>query len=403
MHIDAIDHVEFYVGDARQAAYYLCTAFGFRIRGQAGPETGLADQRSLQLRHGGVDLLLTSGLGPDHPATEYVARHGDGIAKIAFRVADAARTLTEATRRGGTVVSEPSRFEAGDAAVTIAEVAGVGDLAHPLIEREGPGTGFLPGVMEMLPADGDPHGDTGGEPHGGTDGDPDGETGGEPDGGLFRELDHVAVCLPAGTLHEAVHFYGQVFDFPEIFSEYVEVGRQAMASKVVQSRSANATFTLIEPDTNREPGQIDAFLRAHRGAGVQHLAFRTDDIAAAVRTLTDRGVRFLETPPAYYDRLDARLGTTDLDSELLRRHNILADRDHSGELFQIFSKSMHVRGTFFTEVIERRGARTFGSSNIKALYEAVERAASDSPRPGEDDEPDQPGQGPEAAEVVARA
>ncbi len=356
MYIDDIDHVEFYVGDAQQTAYYMCTAFGFRLCGRAGPETGLPDQRSLLLRHGGIAMVLTSGLARDHPATEYVARHGDGVAKIAFRVADADLAAAEAARRGCAVLREPVRFAAEDASVTIAEVGGFGEVTHPLVARDGSGDQFLPGAMEMLPANG------------------------EPDTGLLHTVDHVAVCLPAGTLDETVHFYGRIFDLPEIFAEYVEVGRQAMASKVVQSRSKRATFTLIEPDTGREPGQIDAFLRAHGGAGVQHLAFGAVDIATAVPALIDRGVRFLDTPSAYYDRLGARLGPTGVDIDVLRRYNILVDRDHWGELFQIFTRSMHVRGTYFMEIIDRRGAETFGSGNIKALYEAVERSDATPPR-----------------------
>jgi 4-hydroxymandelate synthase len=170
-----------------------------------------------------------------------------------------------------------------------------------------------------------------------------------------------------------VEFCERVLGLRPIFGDFIEVGAQAMDSVVVQSESGDVTFTLLEPCTDREPGQIDAFLAAHEGPGVQHLALRTDDIAAAVRSLGARGVEFLTTPAAYYDELDRRLGPTGFQTAELRELHVLVDQDHGGRLFQIFSRSAHPRRTFFFELIERRGASTFGTANIKALYEAVER------------------------------
>ena len=201
-----------------------------------------------------------------------------------------------------------------------------------------------------------------------------------PDGALLDVLDHVAVCVPSGELAPVVQFCEAALGLERIFGDYIEVGAQAMDSSVVQSPSGRVTFTLLEPDTARQPGQIDTFLDANAGPGVQHLAFGTADIAGAVRTLRARGVGFLRTPGAYYDGLAARLGETAIPLPTLRELDLLVDQDHGGQLFQIFARSTHPRGTFFLELVERRGAGSFGTNNIKALYEAVERQHADAPR-----------------------
>jgi 4-hydroxymandelate synthase len=190
---------------------------------------------------------------------------------------------------------------------------------------------------------------------------------------LLRLIDHAAVCVPAGQLGPTVDHYRDAFGFNEIFSEYVEVGEQGMDSRVVQSPSGGVTFTILEPDVTRKHGQLDDFLSWHGGAGVQHVAFATNDIVNAVRTFSGRGVGFASTPSSYYDMLEQRLGLIDVPVEALREVGVLVDRDHWGQMYQIFTQSMHVRRTLFLELIERHGARTFGTSNIKALYEAKER------------------------------
>ncbi|MCE6996424.1 4-hydroxyphenylpyruvate dioxygenase [Saccharothrix sp. S26] len=351
MNISGIDHIEMYVGDARQTAFYLCTAFGFEVCGQGGPETGLAGRRSLLLRQGDIQVVLTTGLVPDHPATEYVRRHGDGVAVVGIGVDDAAAAYRTLTERGAQPVSPPrehvsSAPGATDARVVVAEVSGFSDVTHRLVERHGSPREFLPGAIEVT------------EPGPGTD------------GKLLRAIDHLAICVPVGGLAPTARYYVEVFGFEQIFEEYVEVGGQGMFSKVVQSPSGHVTYTLIEPDPDRQPGQIDNFLTWHAGAGVQHVAFGTDDIVKAVSTLGDMGVRFLGTPGAYYDTLEDRVGHLDAPLDELRRLGVLVDRDHWGQLLQIFTESMHVRRTLFLEIIERRGALTFGSGNIKALYEA---------------------------------
>jgi 4-hydroxymandelate synthase len=355
MKIQGIDHIEFYVADLPSRAADLCAAFGFRACGYGGPDTGLPGQSSLLLRQGRAQILLTAGLAADHPATAYVRRHGDGVAAVALRTDDVRAAFAEAIAGGAAPLAAPA-YTAGDTGqVGTASVAGFGDVAHKLVERTGlvgalgPAGEFAPGLIRMTPADP------------------------QPAEGLFEAVDHIAVCLPAGDVTRTVRFYQEAFGLDEIFDERIEVGGQAMLSKVVQDSAREVTFTLIEPDLSRDPGQIDEFLASHGGAGVQHVALRTRDITGAVRVLTGRGIEFLSTPSGYYSSLEERLGTLAIPARRLQELDILADRDRWGQMFQIFARSTHERRTFFFELIERRGALTFGTRNIKALYEALER------------------------------
>ncbi|MDG4764620.1 4-hydroxyphenylpyruvate dioxygenase [Solwaraspora sp. WMMD406] len=356
MDIRGIDHIEFYVGDAQQAAFYFCRAVGFGLLGQGGPETGLTGQRSLLLGQADIRMVLTSGLTAEHPASRYVQRHGDGIAVVALEVDDAAGAYAELLERGATPVTPPTTVTGAHAEVVTAEVEGFGDVVHRLVQRRGDRREFLSGGIEALPSAGEA----------------DKPLADEADK-LLAEIDHLAVCVPPGQLDATVRRYREVFGFGEIFTERIEVDGQSMNSTVVQSPSQRVTLVLLEPDTSRRPGQIDAFLDRHTGAGVQHLGLRTDDIVTAVETLGSRGVRFAGTPGSYYDTLEDRVGPVDAPLDRLRDLGVLVDRDHGGQLLQIFTESMHVRRTLFLELIERRGARTFGSGNIKALYEAKER------------------------------
>jgi 4-hydroxymandelate synthase len=345
----SIDHIEFYVGDAIAMTQSLGSVYGFRVYGRGGPETGLPGQRSVLLGQGAIRILLTSGLHEDHPASQFVARHGDGVAVIGLRTDDAA-AFADAVAAGATSVGQPRSWEDDKARVVTAEIEGFGEVVYRLVERHGPDGEFLPGAIVMEP--------------GAADG---------ADGDVLTLIDHVALCVPAGQLGPTIAFHQQVLGFAVIFQEYVEVGAQGMLSKVVQSPSGGATFTIIEPDLSRQPGQIDDFLAWHGGAGVQHLAFLTQDIVAAVRTFAERGAGFAATPASYYGMLGARLGPTEIPVEALRPLGILVDRDHWGQMYQIFAKSTHIRRTYFHELIERRGARTFGMSNIPALYAAKDR------------------------------
>ncbi|GAA1157521.1 4-hydroxymandelate synthase [Kitasatospora gansuensis] len=318
MTIQSIAHVEFHCADADLFAAYLVEAYAFTREPPVAAEPGV---RRVWVRQGTIRLLLSSAGQPDHPVAEFVARHGDGVAVFALGCADPAAALDRALRNGARPLAPGL-------------VAGFGDVALR----------FVPEPEQSAPT-----------------------------ADLLQFLDHAALCVPAGELAGAVKFCEQALGFRRIFDEYIEVGAQAMDSSVVQSPSGLVTFTLIEPDTARSPGQIDTFLDRHEGSGVQHLAFHTGDITTAVRELAGRGVEFLSTPQTYYDALPERIGATSVPVTTLRELNVLVDQDHGGQLYQIFTRSAHDRRTFFLELIERQGAGTFGSANIRALYEAVER------------------------------
>jgi 4-hydroxymandelate synthase len=348
MNIFDIDHIEFFVGDARQAARSLCAAYGFRVQGRGGAGHG---QHTVLLGQGGIRLLLTSGLHGGHRASRYVAQHGDGAAVIAFRTDDVVAAFSAAVAAGARAIQTPQVYQSGGRSAIVAEVSGFADVSHRLIEHRGADHDLLPGIDTFEGARPEP-------------------------GDLLETIDHAAICVPAGDLDPTVHFYEKAFGFTQIFQEYIEVGEQGMHSKVVQSPSRGVTFTLIQPDLSRRRGQIDDFLSWHEGAGVQHVAFSTTDIVAAVRACMDRGVEFAATPYSYYDALAGRLGAIDVPVDQLRPLGILVDRDHWGQMYQIFAKSDHIRRTYFVELIERHGARTFGTSNIPALYAAKERELS---------------------------
>jgi 4-hydroxymandelate synthase len=350
MKTSSFDHIEFYVGDAIAMTQSLCSAYGFRVYGHGGPETGLPGQRSVLLGQGAIRILLTSGLHEDHPASQFVARHGDGVAVIAFGTDAVAAAYADAVAAEGTGIAQPRSWENDEARVVTAEIEGFGDVIYRLVERHGPDAEFQPGAIVMEPGAAD-----------------------EAAGDLLTLIDHAALIVPPGQLDPTIAFHEKALGFTVIFQEYVEVGAQGMFSKVVQSPSGGATFTIIEPDISRQAGQIDDFLAWHGGAGVQHLAFLTQDIVHAVATIAERGAGFAETPSSYYDMLGARLGATAIPVESLRPLGILVDRDHWGQMYQIFAKSTHIRRTYFHELIERRGARTFGMSNIPALYAAKDR------------------------------
>lgn len=329
-----LDHIELFVGDLDLALAEYGRPYAFAA-------TTLEDRSGRAwravLRQGAVRLVLTRPDGDDAGAA-FVASHGDGVGDIALRVVDAADAFGEAVARGARPVREPApdpRFPDED--VTRASVAGFGDVVHSLVQR--PAAPEPASRAEQR----------------------------------FAVVDHLAVCLEPGTLDPTVEFYEQVLGFRHTFSERIEVGDQAMNSKVVAGAGGAVTLTLIEPDPAATPGQIDTFLKAHGGPGVQHVAFGTDDAVRAVRELRGRGVAFLSTPGAYYDALPRRLAPRGHPVEDLRETNLLVDEDHGGQLFQIFTRSTHERATLFFEVVERMGARSFGSANISALYEAVQR------------------------------
>ncbi|WP_243744551.1 4-hydroxyphenylpyruvate dioxygenase [Streptomyces hainanensis] len=359
----SLEYVELYVTDAEASAGDFVREYGFEVAGRLAPDA--ATHRSVAVRQGRILLVLTQGLADEHPASEYVQEHGDGVAVVALRTDDAAAAYAAAVDAGASPVAAPHRPE-GPAGPAVAEVAGFGGVRLAFVQHPGapggpaePTARRVPLPPGLVPCDQEPPGTA------------------QPV--RLGAVDHFAVCVPAGELAATVAFYEVALGFRMIFEERIVVGNQSMNSQVVQNARGDVTFTLIEPDTTREAGQIDEFLKNHGGAGVQHVAFSADDIVRAVGMLRANGVEFLETPRAYYTLLPERMDLDRHGVDALMRLNILADADHSGQLYQIFTRSRHPRRTLFMEIIERFGAETFGSGNIKALYEAVEL---DSTAPG---------------------
>lgn len=327
-----IEYTELYVSDERTAVEYLVSSFGFtRIA-----ESSDAGAHSSLLRQGSAQVVVTTGRGTE----EFLEAHGDGVADIAFACDDVSRTRDMALAAGASeLMSEPGRHV----------VTGFFGTRHTLVPRS---------AGNRVPA---------GRPWARTP-----ATSVRPLGHI-RLLDHVAVCAESGTLADCADFYANGFGIPRYSSEYVEVGEQALDSIVVRSPSGGITFTILEQDPTKKPGQIQGFVSRNDGPGVQHLAFLVDDILSAVREYGDRGVDFLRTPGAYYDMLADRLPDIRAEISDLRLTNVLADRDEWGYLLQLFTRSPYQRNTMFYELVQRRGARGFGGANIKALYEAVER------------------------------
>jgi 4-hydroxymandelate synthase len=321
-----IGHIEVYATDRPAVVDYFTSSCGLAVRAHAPSENA----HSTLLERGDVRLIVTGGAD----ASGFLEEHGDGVADIAFVCADPDAVRRSALAAGG-------RPAGPDGAVS-----GFGPVRHTLLPSTAPA---WPSDRTWVPVE---------------------ATG--PDGHI-RALDHVAVCVDAGSLADCVAYYLDGFGFERYSSEYIEVGNQAMDSIVVRNPAANATFTVLEPDAVRAAGQIDAFLERNGGPGVQHLAFLVDDIVSAVRDYRRRGVEFLTTPGTYYDALTERLDEMTLEIADLRETGVLADRDEWGYLLQLFTRSPHPRNTLFYELIQRRGARGFGSANIRALYEAVER------------------------------
>ncbi|MFC4078944.1 4-hydroxyphenylpyruvate dioxygenase [Amycolatopsis samaneae] len=334
-----VDYVEMYVGNLEEAAFGWVERYDFPIAGTSRS----ADHRSVTMRTGAITLVLTEPTSDRHPGATYLQTHGDGVADIALRTPDVAAAFEAAVRAGATAVREPVRHpEAGPREpVVTATIGGFGDVVHTLVQYEG--AAATPKAVDH-----------------------------SEHAGKLLEIDHFAVCLDAGDLGPTVAFYERALGFRQIFEEHIVVGAQAMNSTVVQGAAGTVTLTLIEPDVNADPGQIDEFLKNHHGAGVQHIAFTSDNAVRAVRRLSQHGVEFLKTPETYYDLLEQRIRVETHRIDDLRPVNLLVDEDHGGQLFQIFTASTHPRRTLFFEVIERTGAETFGSANIKALYEAVE-------------------------------
>jgi len=349
--LNGTDHIEFYVGNAKQSAYYYQHAFGFQLVAYAGPETGVRDRASYVLQQGKVRFVLTTALHPDHEITRHVAAHGDGVKVLALWVDDAEKAFYETMSRGAKVHTEPVTLTDEFGEVRISAIHTYGETIHKFVERRNYSGVFMPGYRPASSA-----------------------FRSEPVG--LEYVDHCVGNVELGRMNEWVKFYEDVmgfkmiitFDDKDISTEY-----SALMSKVVANGNGYVKFPINEPAEGKKKSQIDEYLEFYHGAGVQHIAINTNNIIDTVSRLKARGVDFLSVPMTYYDDLNARVGKIDEDMDELARLGILVDRDEEGYLLQLFTKPVEDRPTVFFEIIQRKGARSFGKGNFKALFEAIER------------------------------
>ena len=346
------DHIELWVGNARTTAQFFTSALGFRITAYAGPETGVPDQASYVLEQGSIRLVVTAGLSAASPITAHVQHHGDGVRDLAWAVDDVDGAFLSAIERGARAVCPPHERHDDGGVVRAATVATYGETVHSFVDRSRHEGVFGPGFR----AEGVP-----GEPPG-------------PPVGLQR-IDHVVGNVELGRLDQWVQFYESVLGFAELLhydDEQIRTEYSALMSTVVWN-GESIVLPLNEPAQGRRRSQIQEYLDTYEGPGVQHLAFATDDIVSTVRALRARGVRFLDTPPTYYQDVRDRLGHLELPWEELGQLGILVDEDRDGHLLQIFTENITDRPTLFLELIQRVGSNGFGEGNFKALFEAIER------------------------------
>jgi 4-hydroxyphenylpyruvate dioxygenase len=339
------------VGNAKQAAHYYQSAFGFQLVGYRGPETGVRDRVSYLLVQNKIRLLLTTALGPDGPIADHVRKHGDGVRDIALWVDDARDAFRKAVERGAKPVQEPrvEKDESGE--IVRAAIAIYGDTIHSLVERRNYKGLFMPGFAAKKP-----------------------HYQASPTG--LQYVDHCVGNVELGQMNVWVGFYEKVMGFKNLISfddEDISTEYSSLMSKVMSNGNEKIKFPINEPAKGKKKSQIDEYLEFYRGPGVQHLALATNDIVQTVTALQDRGVEFLTVPTSYYDELQGRVGKIDEPVDVLAKLGILVDRDPDGYLLQIFSKPVQDRPTLFYEVIQRKGARSFGKGNFKALFEAIER------------------------------
>jgi len=349
--LNGTDFIEFYVGNAKQASYYYRTAFGYKLIAYAGPETGVRDRASYVLQQNKIRLVLTTPMHPDSPINAHIAKHGDGVRNLALWVDDAFKSHEETVSRGAKSAMEPTVLNDEFGEVRMSSIHTYGDTIHTFVERKNYTGPFMPGFVAM-------------------------------DDGFHTEdvgllyVDHCVGNVELGQMNEWVEFYENVlgfkllltFDDKDISTEY-----SALMSKVVSNGTGYVKFPINEPAAGKKKSQIDEYLEFYHGPGVQHIAVATNDIVKTVRQLKSRGVQFLQVPETYYDDLLDRVGPIDEDLAPLRELGILVDRDDEGYLLQLFSKPVEDRPTLFYEIIQRKGAKSFGKGNFKALFEAIER------------------------------
>jgi 4-hydroxyphenylpyruvate dioxygenase len=345
------DYIEFYVGNARQAAHFYKTAFGFQSLAYAGPETGLKDQASYVLRQNKLTFVLTTSLRPGNAIADHVQKHGDGIKVLALKVDDANDAWVQTTRRGGKSFLDPVSLKDELGEVVMSGIHTYGETVHLFIERKNYSGLFMPGFREWKSAYNPP-----------------------PTGLLY--VDHCVGNVGWNQMNPRVKFYEQVMGFRNILSfddKDISTEYSALMSKVMSNGNGYIKFPINEPAAGKKKSQVEEYLDFYNGEGVQHVAIATADIIDTVTQLQQRGIEFLNIPESYYGEVVARVGIIDEDLEALKKLGILIDRDDEGYLLQIFSKPLQDRPTVFFEIIQRKGAKSFGKGNFKALFEALER------------------------------
>jgi 4-hydroxyphenylpyruvate dioxygenase len=352
MPLMGIDHVEYYVGNARQAAYYYSKAFGFHITAYSGPETKVRDKASYVLEQNEARLVMTVAMGPESPIAKHCFDHGDGIKDVALRVPDATYAWEYATKQGATSVLEPTVVEDDHGKVVRASIEAYGDTIHSFIERENYSGPFLPGYRaeQALPDEG-------------------------PEVGI-QLIDHIVCNVELGRMNELVEFYQRILGFDQLVhfrDDQISSDYSALMSKVMWDGNGRVKFPINEPAQGKKKSQIDEYLEFYRGPGVQHIAMATNNVIQTVDALRKRGMKFIRVPETYYRSIRQQVGDIEENWDDVERLNILADRDEEGYLLQIFTKNVEDRPTVFYEMIERRGSRGFGVNNFKELFLAIER------------------------------
>jgi 4-hydroxyphenylpyruvate dioxygenase len=350
--LNGTDHIEFYVGNAKQAAHFYKAAFGFHTVAYAGPETGLRDRASYVLQQGKIRLVLTTPLKSGSPIMEHVKKHGDGVKVLALWVDDAYQAYEETTRRGAKPYQEPRTFTDEFGEVRTSGIYTYGETVHLFVERKNYSGVFMPGYVSV-------------------------EGGYQPESTGLLYIDHCVGNVGWNRMNEAVNWYEEVMGFKNILTfddKQINTEYSALMSKVMSNKNGYVKFPINEPAEGKKKSQIEEYLEFYEGEGVQHIAVATHDIIKTVREMKARGVEFLSPPPnAYYDTLLDRVGKIDEDIAPLRELGILVDYDEEGYLLQIFTKPVQDRPTLFFEIIQRKGAQSFGAGNFKALFESLER------------------------------
>ena len=345
------DYVELYVGNAKQSAHFYKTAFGFQSEAYAGLETGAKDRVSYVLRQDKIRLVLTTPLNPDGPINKHINTHGDGVKVVALWVDDATKSWEETTKRGARSFMEPTVEQDDDGQVVRSGIYTYGETVHIFVERKNYNGIFLPGYKPM-------------------------QSHYNPEPVGLKFIDHMVGNVDWNQMNKWCEFYGKVMGFAQIISfddKDISTDYTALMSKVMSNGNGRIKFPINEPADGKKKSQIEEYLDYYKGPGVQHIAVATDDIVATVSAMRARGVEFLYVPETYYDDLLDRVGQIDEDVSVLKKHGILIDRDEEGYLLQLFTKPVVDRPTLFFEIIQRKGAQSFGKGNFKALFEAIER------------------------------